>query len=131
MFTLLLIRSGPPHIVNFYSNNSYRTICGESFTKNNNINTLSADNTFTGICNKCKGFYDKMHQADLDFYPENARSSSIFTEDMLFLHRLNIIGPRARYMDFVDYKFSAKISKYRRLLHKKQLKIKSSVFKNG
>ena len=121
MFTLLLVKNGPPHIVSYYNNGIYRTICGENFTKNNKINTLSGDNTFHGICNICRKYFDQMYQADLEYFTADARGTHVFTEEMLSLHRFNIMGPQAKSIDVLDFRFYAKLNKYRRLVSKSNL----------
>lgn len=125
MFTLLLMRRGPHHIVNYYTHGIYRTICGESHHKSTKVNTLSADNTFDGLCKTCKHYYDEMYQADLNYYPRDARGSVVFTEDMIYLHRIDIVGPKAKYSDVMNYRFSSKLNKYKRLILRDQVKIKN------
>lgn len=125
MFTILLTRQGPIHIVNYYTNRTYLTICGKNYHKSVKLNTLSADNTFQGICHNCKHYYDEMYQSNLGHHPQDARGASIFTEDVISLHRDNFIGPKARHLSLVEYRYSVKINKYRRLIVRDRIRIKN------
>ena len=120
MFSILILRTGPIHIINWHHpNGHFRTACGKSFTKNDKANTLAADNTFPGICSTCKSYYDQLYQADLDYSPTTLRSSGLLNrEDIVDLHKMDLVGPRAKFTASLEYRISVKMIRYQRLVHR-------------
>jgi hypothetical protein len=114
MFTVLILRQGPIHIVNWRQpNGGFRTVCSKTFTRSDLMNVIAADNTFPGICSTCKRYTDEMYQSDLDTMPRSARSRPL--ADVVEFNRADFLGPRAKFEDILVRRVSTKIIKYQRL----------------
>ena len=121
MFSFLITRlpKSAIHIITYQlSTGSYRTVCGKSFGKN--LNVLSADNIFPGICNDCKEYFKKRYQNYVRYDPASAHHE-FFNKyyDLVDLHRDEIMGPRDSYSESFD-RSSRAIKKYQRLLKKRK-----------
>lgn len=118
MFTAILSKNKGIHIINFrFGNGTYKTMCGKNFSTNSRINTLSFDNTFNGLCKKCKFFYDDMYSSDLEDYPEISRSiTQQRFSSLLFFHRNESLGPKLKFEN-LTYRFWKKFLKYQRLVN--------------
>lgn len=76
MFICIVERKGDVHIVDYYLSKykTYYSICEKS-VKVYGSNTFAADNTFPGMCERCEKIYNEMYMDDLNFTPENTRTS--------------------------------------------------------
>lgn len=121
MFVIIMLRNGEIHIVDYrLGNGSYRTICSKTYSKNLQMNTLAADNTFSGTCDTCKSRYDEMYLSDLNYEPRMARNETQFKyQDVLEFHRYDIDGPRVKYEDTISGQWWPKLVKYKRLIQKR------------
>jgi hypothetical protein len=98
MFVFIMDRHDNIHIVDFqHSNNKYRTLCSKIYFQKECITTLASDNTFDGICQKCKRYYDDMYASDLDEYPRIARSNVNDVNNLADYHKLEFLGPKNKY----------------------------------
>lgn len=130
MLTILMLRNGENHIVSFRRpNGNYNTICGKMIVKSPQINTISADNTFTGLCPNCKKDSDSMYSDDLNDFTIMARNNSTFhLSRRLEYNRDGIQGPDVTYYDIEDrnwYKFN----KYKKLIPKAKKTGKNKKYK--
>lgn len=98
MFVFIIDRSNKTHVVDFKNNQGkYRTLCGQTYYQNQNITTLSADNTFNGICQNCKRYYDEMYLSDLNEAIRIARSAINDHSNIVMFHKMDLMGPKASY----------------------------------
>ncbi|SRR5260370_11018435 len=76
MFIVLMPRLSIPHILSYrLSNGGWRTICNKILPKDATMITLSADNTYPGICRACKKRQDDDYKEELNYDPRVARNS--------------------------------------------------------
>lgn len=99
MFVFLIDRKSNLHIVDFqHAQGRYRTICGKIYHQKDKISTLSADNTFDGLCQDCKRFYDDMYSSDLEDDIRVARSNVFHSMSHIAdYHHLEFLGPKSKY----------------------------------
>lgn len=98
MFLFIINRAGSTHIIDFKNyQGKYRTLCGKNFYQHQNITTLSADNTFSGICSLCKSSYDDMYSSDLEYGIRTARSTITNHTNLPTFHYYNFLGPQEKY----------------------------------
>lgn len=120
MFSFLITRSGPIHIITYQSSNGkYNTVCAKRFSAQNCINILAADNTFPGICNTCKEYYDARYFNALKYQPSLVRNEDFHKfYDLADYHRYNVIGPQIKYTDAFD-RYWSRLNRYKKLIKKK------------
>jgi hypothetical protein len=98
MFIFLIDRHGSTHVVDYQnSQGRYRTLCSKIFTRKDNITTLAADNTFSGLCRECKRYYDDMYNSDLEDDLQMVRSNQNGMYSLLDFHRAEIMGPKDKH----------------------------------
>ncbi len=98
MFIFIMSRSNETHVIDFKNvQGKYRTLCGKTFHQKQNITTLGSDNTFSGICQTCKRYYDEMYFSDLNNDVRIVRSTIRDSSSLLTYHRYDFIGPKATY----------------------------------
>lgn len=122
MFIFLIDRLNETHIVDFKDNKGkYRTLCSKVYYQHQNITTLSADNTFNGMCSNCKRYYDEMYLFDLNEVTRIARSPiNDYSNDVMY-HKMNLIGPKASYETAWD-RVWGKLSKAKSVIKNKSYK---------
>jgi len=75
VITILIPRLGLSHILNYrLHNGKWRTLCQMDLPKDPTMTTLSADDTFPGICRACKESHDKYYQDNLEYNLQSARN---------------------------------------------------------
>ena len=98
MFVFIMDRHDNVHIVDFQqAGNKYRTLCSKVYLQKECITTLAADNTFSGMCDKCKKYYDDMYISDLEYIPRIARSNIQDMTTLADYHQLEFLGPKSKY----------------------------------
>lgn len=119
MFVVIMLRNGEAHIVNNrLGDGGYRTVCYKAIAirKDWTINTIAADDTFPGLCQKCKTDYDEMYLSDLNEEPTMARNETQMKyEDIVEFNRRNYVGARVLYEDVAVRRWWPKLIKYQRL----------------
>lgn len=82
------------------------------------MNVLSANNTFDNLCKDCKGQLDQQHSFILKRKPSLIRSLRFDRYyDLVFMHKHNYMGPKAKYTDLIE-KFWSKLIKYKKSIKK-------------
>ncbi len=122
MLITIMTRTGETHIVHHTSNSGrfFRTFCSKTFSKNLNLITLAADNTFSGTCQTCKAYYDEMYVSDLNEIPAMARNQTqIKYYELLNYHRNGHAGPQFELEESIQNRWWGKLVKYQRLLQKR------------
>lgn len=122
MFIFIMGRSDDTHVVDFKNiQGKYRTLCGKTFYQKQNITTLGADNTFPGICQTCKKYYDEMYSSDLESDIRILRSTIRELSSIPTYHRYDFIGPKAKYEPVWDRAWS-KLTRAKSVLRNKSSK---------
>ncbi len=75
MITLIQIRSGELHLVDYMSNDGtrHRTKCGKIYTTSQLINTLDLDSPIAVVCQRCYEVAEENLVYDRNKYPQSAK----------------------------------------------------------
>lgn len=125
MLTILLLRTGEQHVVSYRQpNGSYRTLCGKVVAKSTLMNTLSADATYSGLCDICKKHADSSYEDDLNDYTAMVRNqSTAHLPRRLEYNRSGIEGPQMDHYG-VESRDWHTLNKYKKLIPKAKVKVK-------
>jgi len=121
MLVIIITRDNKIHIVDISTiSGKHWALCGLSFSKQDRVTTIAADNTFPGICADCKIFADMAYQMNLDEAPAIARNSSKVKNNLFIsFHRKNYAGPKARFSKVASHTWRT-LGRYRDLTNKKK-----------
>jgi hypothetical protein len=76
MFIVLMPRLGLSHILSYrLANGNWRSLCNKILIQDSTMLTLSADNTYSGLCRICKDDQDCNYQDELNYDPRESRNN--------------------------------------------------------
>lgn len=112
MFVVLQLRNSEIHIIDYQSAaGCCRTVCGKVYDKSSHFNVFGIDNTFSGICDNCKKYYEKIL---INSNSRNIKSNVYNFETMLNFINHEYIGAKAKYSRQI--KSWTKLNKLKRLV---------------
>jgi hypothetical protein len=118
MIVGLQTRKSKIHIIKWCtSQGKYHTMCGETFTKQDQLNVFGADNTIPGICHNCTKLIDRQYLVNLN-YP--ATSRGILLENAVVKY-ISIRMPASTayiYEDSLDSRYWSKLRRYQKKINR-------------
>lgn len=99
MILVIMNRDGQMHIFAYRQvDGNYRTVCEKTIARTSRMNTISSDNSFSGLCDACKKQFDLAYYFNLEYNINILRNKNQLQYYTLRkYHQHEMLGPTESY----------------------------------